>query len=157
MRPKTLNLTAQGIFEKRKNPWLICSLEPAARGLTLERLQESAKRHTSWRSSKEKPATVKDSNLLKWYINGLISNKTLSYSMVVLYTVLYNNYRKLGICCPKLSLKNIYFVTSRQYRLSSKIIPNPFKIFTMKFLFSRIFYWLPDWPTHSLTQCLQTA
>ena len=61
--------------------------------------------------------------------------------------------QRLGFCCPKSSLQtklNIYFVTSRQYRLGIAKLKNVFRLFLThskkllqnfkNFLFTRIFY-----------------
>jgi len=76
-------------------------------------------------------------------------------------------YMEVRDFCPKLSLQNqlnIYFVTSRQYRLGIASLKNVFRSFLThskkllwnfkNFLFSQIFYWLHDWLTDSLTPLL---
>jgi len=63
---------------------------------------------------------------------------------------------------------HIYFVTSRHHRWGIAKLKNVFRSFLTHFkkllrnfkhfLFSRIFYWLTDWLTHSLPYwCLQTS
>ena len=82
---------------------------------------------------------------------------------------MYGSWR-LRISCPKLSpcnQLNIYFVTSRQYRLGITKLKNVFRSFITRsknlqwnfknFLFSQIFYWLTYWLTHSLSPLLMPS
>jgi len=88
--------------------------------------------------------------------NCLLFNYTVSYSTIVLYIGTIEVRDFLPQISPQYQL-NIYFVTSREYRVGITKLINVFRSFLTHskkllwnfkiFLFSRIFYWLHDWLT----------